>query len=38
MGFHIFIDIMFKIILLLLLIIAHKVFKEEDKWMKNKSN
>lgn len=38
MGFHIFVDIMFKIIILVLLVIAHKVFKGDKKWMKNKSN
>ena len=27
MSFHMFIDIMFKIILLILLVLAHKVFK-----------
>lgn len=34
MSFHMFIDIMFKIILLILLVIVHKVFKEGNKWMK----
>lgn len=29
MSFHMFIDIMFKIILLILVVIAHKVFKED---------
>ena len=38
MGFHMFVDIMFKIILLILLVIAHKVFKEDKKWMRNKRN
>ena len=27
MGFHMFIDIMFKVILIILLVLAHKVFK-----------
>ena len=27
MSFHMFIDIMFKVILLILLVISHKVFK-----------
>ena len=27
MSFHMFIDIMFKVILLILLVLAHKVFK-----------
>lgn len=32
MGFHIFVDIMFKIIILVLIVIAHKVFKgDKDK-------
>ena len=34
MSFHMFIDIMFKIILVILLVIAHKVFKGENKWTK----
>ena len=28
MSFHMFIDIMFKVILVILLVIVHKVFKE----------
>ena len=29
MDFHMFIDIMFKVILIILVVIAHKVFKED---------
>ena len=31
MGFHIYADIMFKIIILVLIVIAHKVFMEVKK-------
>ena len=34
MSFHMFIDIMFKVILITLIVIAHKVFKEDNKWIK----
>ena len=34
MSFHMFIDIMFKVILIILVVIAHKVFKEDNKWIK----
>ena len=34
MSFHMFIDIMFKVILVTLIVIAHKVFKEGHKWIK----
>ena len=34
MSFHMFIDIIFKVILLILLVIVHKVFKGDNKWIK----
>lgn len=34
MSFHIFIDIMLKVILIILIVIAHKVFKGVNKWIK----
>ena len=34
MSFHMFIDIMFKIILIILVVLTHKVFKEDKKWTK----
>ena len=39
MTFHMFVDIMFKIIILVLIVLAHKVFKGgKDKWITNKRN
>ena len=34
MSFHMFIDIMFKVILIILVALAHRVFKEDKKWTK----